>query len=753
MKVKFWGTRGSITKAGPDTLKYGGNTSCVQVISSKGTMLVLDCGTGAHGLGMSIAKEGKAVSGHILITHTHWDHIQGVPFFTPLFIPGNSFHLYGPKGLGESMRETLKGQMQYTYFPISMEAFNANVEFRDLVEGSFLIDDVKVTVHYLNHPAITVGYRIEADGASVVYCTDHEPHDRALAMGGFPEAGSLDAAHVEFMRGADLLIHDCQYRAEEYSQKVGWGHSTLEYVVDMALAAHVRQVALFHHDPLRSDAGVDKMVADANARVADHRGAGQGEGEVSEFPVATQVFGAAEQGCVELVSHGEGGGGVRAEGSALDAPAEPALVQSPQFLGENVEVQHAVAVFVTDAASVKLLEAAFQGESYMTPHWATSAPEYFNLLATCAPSLVVLGKCAGGEVDIGFRLFAETQSRTPGVDVIVVCEDGQRAAGHGEVVQWLQAPFSPFYARTRMRSLLLKSHIKWTAAARSPTEDTRLATLRALNVLDTERESRYDLITSLASQVFNTNYSMVSLIDNDRQWFKSVVGTEDRETPRDVAFCAHVVLQDDVFVVNDATKDERFADSPLVTSGPRVRFYAGVPLKMANGQNVGAFCVVDSKPKALTQEQIDLLRQLGETVSAFLQAPADGAPLMLPTAVSAPAVGGTPVDKEAVVAESGAGQEAPTPQTTDNGAPEEGLKKGEDKADPVGTPYPVIASAGGAQSPDKNDKTRARAPAVQRAAPAATPPRKGVLRCMRGMFTACVGRPATSEPATGGTSV
>eukprot|EP00899_Mesostigma_viride_P020559 jgi/Mesvir1/28504/Mv06274-RA.1 len=626
MKVKFWGTRGSITKAGPGTLKYGGNTSCVQVISDKGTMLVLDCGTGAHGLGMSIAKEGKAVSGHILITHTHWDHIQGVPFFTPLFIPGNSFHIYGPKGMGESMRETLQGQMQYTYFPISMEAFNANVEFHDLVEGTFQIDDVKVTAHYMNHPALTIGYRIEADGASVVYCTDHEPHDRALAAGGTPEQGSSDEAHCRFMHGADLLIHDCQYRSEEYAAKVGWGHSTMEYVVDMALHARVHKLALFHHDPMRTDEGVDLLVADANKRVTTKVAAATDVDDA--FPVATTVFGAAEQEEIKVEAHG---GAEITLGSDLMGPEMArsreawdievlSKAQRPQFSGSNADVHHTVLVYVTDPPVVKLLEEAFKGESYVTAHWAQSVKEYKGMLQTHRPSLVVLGKSPGGVADAGLKLFPETRVAVDGVDIIVVCEDGQRSTGHLEVTQWLQAPFSPFYARTRVRSLLLRVSSKWVAATRHMQEEQRLDTLRSLQVLDTEAEPKYDLITALASKLFHTNIALVSLVDNERQWFKSAAGLDARETHRDMAFCAHAILQEDVFQIPDATIDNRFAENPLVTSGPRVRFYAGVPLKMDNGHNVGTLCVIDARPKTLKPNEVELLKQLGQTVSAFLQA-------------------------------------------------------------------------------------------------------------------------------------
>jgi phosphoribosyl 1,2-cyclic phosphodiesterase len=219
MRVQFWGTRGSIATPGPATARYGGNTSCIELRSGRGTLVVIDCGTGAHPLGQKLIAD-DIQGGHILISHTHWDHIQGVPFFAPLFRDGTDWDIYGPKGLGQSLRETLAGQMQYTYFPISLDRFGATVRYHDLVEGAFDIGDVKVSTHYLNHPALTLGYRLETDGLVVVYACDHEPYSRNLATGQGEITGQ-DLRHAEFLKDADLLIHDAQYTAAEYPSKVG----------------------------------------------------------------------------------------------------------------------------------------------------------------------------------------------------------------------------------------------------------------------------------------------------------------------------------------------------------------------------------------------------------------------------------------------------------------------------------------------------------------------------------------------------
>ena len=270
MQVRFWGTRGSIAKAGPATVRYGGNTSCVSVRTAGGTLLVLDAGTGLHELGQELMRSGEPVEGHILIGHTHWDHIQGLPFFAPLFQAGNVWHVYGPRGLDTSIDAALAGQMQYTYFPVQLLDFDATITYHNLIEGQFEIDDVVVTTRYLHHPALTLGYRLEADGVSVVYSSDHEP---TLEAEPGPDAveslNREEAQHVAFLRDADLVIHDAQYLAEEYPAKIGWGHSPMEYAVDVACAADARRLALYHHDPTRTDAEVDVLVERAWERARE----------------------------------------------------------------------------------------------------------------------------------------------------------------------------------------------------------------------------------------------------------------------------------------------------------------------------------------------------------------------------------------------------------------------------------------------------------------------------------------------------
>jgi ribonuclease BN (tRNA processing enzyme) len=287
MHVRFFGTRGSIATPGPSTLRYGGNTSCVEVRSSAGTLIVVDMGTGAAVLGRELAARGEPLRGHILISHTHWDHIQGIPFFPPLLAPGNEWDIYAPRGFGQTLRDTLAGQMQYTYFPVSLEQLGATIRYHDLVEGHLQLGDVEVTSRYLNHGALTLGYRLEADGVAVVYACDHEPHSRLLATGAGDISGE-DRRHAEFLAGADLVMHDAQYLASEYPQKIGWGHSTVEYVLAVARFAGVKQLALTHHDPRRDDAALDDVVGALRAE--------------SRRTAGPHIFAAAEGHELELVA-------------------------------------------------------------------------------------------------------------------------------------------------------------------------------------------------------------------------------------------------------------------------------------------------------------------------------------------------------------------------------------------------------------------------------------------------------------------
>ena len=270
MRLRFWGTRGSIATPGTGTIRFGGNTSCVEFMTNAGQRIILDCGTGVRVLGGHLmANAPKPIEALILLSHMHWDHIQGFPFFAPAFIPGNKFTVCAPEGCHSSLPGALAGQMEYTYFPVELGQLGATITYRDLAEGSYEIDGLRVTTQYLNHPAIAIGYKLEVDDVTVLYLCDHEPYSTTLWRSD-AQPGRIDSIlhandqrHACFMVGADVVIHDAQYTPEEYPAKKNWGHSTYDYVVRVAAAAGVRKLYLTHHDPLHDDAFIDGIEREA----------------------------------------------------------------------------------------------------------------------------------------------------------------------------------------------------------------------------------------------------------------------------------------------------------------------------------------------------------------------------------------------------------------------------------------------------------------------------------------------------------
>lgn len=558
-------------------MRYGGNTSCVSVRTDSGQLLVLDCGTGARGLGVALVEAmretGVPPSGSILIGHTHWDHIHGLPFFAPLFVSGSRWDVYGPRGLVRTLDSVLAGQMEYQYFPVGLDEVNAEVTYHDLVEGELEIGDVQITTQYLNHPALTLAFRLEVDGATLVYATDHEPHDAALADGGSPAPGSADARHAAFFEGADVLIHDTQYDAAGFAPKVGWGHSTMEYAVDLAASAGVRQLFLFHHDPLRDDEALDALLAEARAR---------GGGTV-------EVEAAAEGTEVEVVAgRGRGARGPRRT-AATGAPA----------------LEDLATIVVVDTTDPTLEEKV--------------------RAAAVAEGLEVRGAGDGPTGDEGAHLL------------VVDLDDGDHPDGFGgacsvlgatrraiprvahDVTDWLVLPCSVAHIRTKLRAAVLRRACRWVAAAVPEDEARRLESLHALGILDTPREERFDRVVEEARRATDTPMALVTLIDAERQWFKAAAGFDADESHRDESMCAHAILGDDVLQVPDALEDDRFADNPAVTGPARVRFYAGVPLALADGSRVGTLCVADHRPRLLDEQQLAELRRLAAVVVAELQ--------------------------------------------------------------------------------------------------------------------------------------
>lgn len=600
MQIKFWGTRGSIAKPGPGTARYGGNTSCTELRSDSGALVVIDCGTGGHGLGQHLLKDGKPpVNGHLLISHTHWDHIQGIPFFAPLFVPGNTWDVYGPKGLSQSLQAALSGQMEHTYFPVALEHLTSTIRYHDLVEGSFDIGDIRITTRYLNHPALTLGYRFEVDGASLVYCCDHEPHSAAMASGACAIAG-VDRHYADFVAGADLVIHDAQYTAGEYPAKVGWGHSPVEYAVRVCLDAGVKRVLLTHHDPLRDDAAIDRIVARVRA-------------DLARDGAALVVDAAAEGMRIEL------------RGLRKDAPRSG----RGRFLADTAidksSFARPVLLHVADAQMLAMLTEAVASEGlpFLVVENGGDLP---RKVLENHPALVLL-EHNPPQMD-ALRLVSAIRAVEPAEAVkvplvLVATAEQSESARDSAATDWLVAPFSPSYVRTKIRAWALRAACRWIRAEIPFDENRRLSALRDLEILDTPPEERFDRVTRLACAAFNVPIALVSLVDGERQWFKSRVGLNVGETPRDFAFCAHVVQRREELIVQDTLLDGRFAENPLVTQAPRARFYAGAPLILDDGSCVGTVCLMDTRPRDLSPEDMARLRDLRDLAVREIQRPAD----------------------------------------------------------------------------------------------------------------------------------
>lgn len=273
IKIKFWGVRGSIPSPGPRTLHYGGNTPCVEVQFPGKPRFILDAGSGIRELGKELLLSPVPVTAYIFISHFHWDHIQGLPFFKPAFKKENRFVIYGCDEPNVNLSEIISMQMNPTYFPLAIDDMQANVEFRTIQEETFDVEGVEVKTKFLNHPGYALGYRFTYQGKSIVYISDNEPFAHPLDGRGtngkstdsitsrfekFVEDMSHDL--VNFISNSDILIHDTQYFPEEYQEKRTWGHSPLDYTVDIAGRGKIKKLILFHHDPDHDDETINMMV-------------------------------------------------------------------------------------------------------------------------------------------------------------------------------------------------------------------------------------------------------------------------------------------------------------------------------------------------------------------------------------------------------------------------------------------------------------------------------------------------------------
>ncbi len=433
MKITFWGTRGSIAVPGHATAGFGGNTSCVEVRIG-GELFILDCGTGIRELGHHLLAAGAPIKGNVLLSHSHWDHIQGFPFFTPLFVPGNQFNFFGPQEHSQRLNDTLGGQMQYRYFPVGMDQLAATLHYQEMREETITIGDVTVSSHYLNHTTLTLAYKLQAYGRTLIYATDTEPFSqqpRAWVSSDNPTfLHRRDEKLVEFFRGADTLIVDAQYTTREYPGKVGWGHGTVDYALDLGIAAKVGTLVLFHHEPTRIDSAMDVLEQLAQKRVA------------TEAP-EMEVFAAREGVTLELAD---------------------AIVDASPLFERQLPVFHPrVRIAVVGS-----------GEDFVNVAWKALAQDHYDVVAVndlaalengefadYHPHLVVLQhKSDPWEPSANAFLQKESRRRVP---VIVVVPNGrfeaaQEAFDEG-AADVLIEPFVATQLRSRVDSWLLRNGV------------------------------------------------------------------------------------------------------------------------------------------------------------------------------------------------------------------------------------------------------------------------------------------------------
>jgi diguanylate cyclase (GGDEF)-like protein len=486
MRVRFWGTRGSIPTPGNRTAIYGGNTSCVEIQTSDGTTLVLDCGTGIRMLGLDMLQRSTPHRIHLLIGHTHWDHIQGFPFFTPAFLPGTELNIYGSSAFQRSLEDSLSGQMQYSYFPVKLQDLASRLHYTELEEGFFRIGEVLVETQYLNHTAPTIAYRFSCDGATVAYVTDHEPFWNPRGPE-FHHPG--DQRHIEFLRGADLVVHDAQYTSEEYKTKLGWGHSPTDYVTDVAIAAGVGRIALFHHDPTHDDEVIKRIETEQRARAAT---AGS----------LLDVFAAAEG--MDIAVTGKGHEKTVVEFSALD--------RRP-IAGGRVMV---VTPHVPDIAAMEqvlpddglLLASALDGQTFL------------KMAADTTPDLVIINAKLPDGDGASFIQPLRTLLGKEDLPFILLTEgrDGTETlySAESSAIDYLARPFSPPMLRTRVRAWLART-IGTTGAPvevvlhRTPAEEPSLLPDADLDGAD---QSILDVLSAIPVFASLTREQLAHLVRN-----------------------------------------------------------------------------------------------------------------------------------------------------------------------------------------------------------------------------------------------
>lgn len=438
MRLKFWGTRGSIATPGPSTIHYGGNTSCLELVTSSGQRVIFDCGTGGRLLGLDLmAHAPKPISALLLFGHMHWDHIQGFPFFAPAFVPGNHITVCGPEGCNSSLPQALAGQMQYTYFPVELGQLGAAITYIKLTEGSYEIEGVRISAQFLNHPTVALGYKIEADNVTMCYLCDHEQYSTTLWRAG-AEPGKIDSIlhandrqHALFMKGADVVVHDAQYTPEEYPAKKNWGHSTYDYVAQIAEAAGVHKLYLTHHDPLHDDAFIENIERKSR--------------EIVKQMGSKMEVVCAYEGCEETLK-ARGKPRTWSVAAVAGAPAEAPWIEA---CGLNVLV-------VDDDEDLRMLAGRVLTQSGHVVTHAPGGAEALKMIEQNPPDLIVLDLNMPQPDGIEVLRTLRSVPKTASLPVIILTAEGDetttRLSFELGATDFLNKPFSPPQLDARVRA-------------------------------------------------------------------------------------------------------------------------------------------------------------------------------------------------------------------------------------------------------------------------------------------------------------
>jgi CheY-like chemotaxis protein len=421
-------------------LRFGGNTSCLEAVTDAGQRVIFDCGTGVRLLGAHLMEnEPKPLSALILLSHMHWDHIQGFPFFAPAFVPGNQFTVCAPEGCADSLPEALAGQMQYTYFPVALGQLQAAITYRELSEGSHDLDGLRISTQYLNHPAVALGYRIEADNVTMLYLCDHEQYSTTLWRAG-AEPGQIDSIlhandrrHAQFMAGADVVVHEAQYTPEEYSAKKNWGHTTYEYVVQIAAAAGVRKLFLTHHDPLHDDAFI--LEIERRAR------------EIAEQAGSSMEVVCAFEGCEETIQPRK--------------KRAPMAVGSETVAPVRVESGGLRILIVDDDEDLRLLARRVLNQSGHLVWDAPGGAEALELINKLPLDLIVLDLNMPPPDGIEVLRILRSRPETASLPVVVLTgmgdENSIRTSFNMGATDFLSKPFTPPQLDTRVRTCFARA--------------------------------------------------------------------------------------------------------------------------------------------------------------------------------------------------------------------------------------------------------------------------------------------------------